>query len=392
MDFSFTAEQEAFRTEVQRFIDETLTEAFWADHQASGGGGSSPAFSRQAAETGWLAVAWPEEYGGGGRSFIEQMIYMEVMAYAGAPQEHHRRAVQQVGPSIILSGNDEQKADLLPKIAAGEISFAMGLSEPTAGSDLASVTTAARRDGDEWVVNGQKRFTSGAHFSDFLWTMVRTDPDAPKHRGISMLSIPLDADGVRVEPLIDMQDRHGFNQVFLEDVRVPASNLVGEENRGWYVNAATMDFERSGISRFAFLRQILDRLLADVRAIGGADVQPIGHTARRARAAELATRTEVGKLLAHRIISLQSSGALPNYEVSIGKLTVTETIQQSVNLAVAARGLAGLLGYGGDNAEEGTMLEWGPLYLDAVRHTIGQGAAEIQRNIVATRGLGLPRG
>ena len=391
MDFRFTAEQDAFRVEVQSFLDKTLTPEFWADHHAKGGGGSSREFSRQAAETGWLAVAWPEEYGGSGRSYIEQMIYMEEMAYAGAPQEHHRRAVQQVGPSIILFGNDEQKENYLPRIAKGEISFAMGLTEPTAGSDLASAATAAVRDGDDWVLNGRKRFTSGAHFSDYLWTIVRTDPEAPKHRGISMLVVPLDSAGVQVKPLIDMQDRHHFNEVFLEDVRVPAKNLVGEENRGWYVNAATMDFERSGISRYAFLRKVFDRALGDFREL--AKTPTLGFEARRARLAAAATRAEVGKLLSYRIISLQSSGALPNYEVSIGKLTLTETIQQVVNNTVNAHGPAGLLGFGREESdEEGTTLAWGPLYLDSVRHTIGQGAAEIQRNVVATRGLGLPRG
>ena len=171
--------------------------------------------------------------------------YMEEMAEAGAPQEHHRRAVQQVGPSIIISGSDEQKRDFLPRIASGEISFAMGLSEPGAGSDLASIQTSATRDGDEFVINGHKLFTSGAPYSDYLWTITRTDPDAPKHRGISMIIVPLDAPGVSVRPLLDMLGRHHINEVFMEDVRVPAANLVGEENRGWYVSATTMDFERS---------------------------------------------------------------------------------------------------------------------------------------------------
>ncbi len=394
MDFAFTPEQDEFRTQVLRFVAETLTPDFWRAHRERGGGGSSPEFSRAAAEKGWLAVAWPAEYGGRGLSYIEQMIYMEEMAYAGAPQEHHRRAVQQVGPSIILNGSEEQRAEYLPAIASGAASFAMGLSEPDAGSDLAAVTTTAVRDGDEWVLNGRKRFTSGAHYSDYLWTVVRTDPEAPKHRGISMFVVPLKAPGVRVKPLIDLQDRHHFNEVFMEDVRVPARNLVGQENRGWYINAATMDFERSGISRFAFLRQNLDRLLDDVRAASASGAQPSAFSVRRARVAEAAVRSEVGRLLAYRIITLQAAGLLPNYEVSIGKLTVTETIQQVTNMAVNFHGLHGLLGYGGQpgDDEESTNLPWGPMYLDSIRHTIGQGSAEIQRNVVATRGLGLPRG
>lgn len=393
MDFAFTPEQDQFRNDVRRFVDETLTPAFRREHRKSGGGGTSPAFSRAAAERGWLAIAWPAEYGGRGLSYMDQMIYMEEMAYAGAPQEHHRRAVQQVGPSIILHGSDEQKREYLPKIAAGEISFAMGLSEPGAGSDLASVTTAATRDGDDWVINGRKRFTSGAHFSDYLWTVVRTDPDAPKHRGISMFVVPLDAAGVRVVPLIDLQDRHHFNEVFLEDVRVPSRNMVGAENRGWYINASTMDFERSGISRYAFLRQNLDRLVDDLRWARRNGTVPAAYPARRDRVAGAAVRAEVGRLLSYRVITLQSAGALPDYEVSIGKLTVTETVQQVANLAVNFHGLRGQLGYSGVGGDEDNpSLDRGPMYLDAIRHTIGQGSAEIQRNVVATRGLGLPRG
>jgi alkylation response protein AidB-like acyl-CoA dehydrogenase len=267
MRFAFTAAHERFRAEVRAFLARTLTPEFWARHEAMGGGSSSPEFSRAAAAEGWLAVAWPEEYGGRGLSYVEQMVYMEEMTLAGAPIEHHRRAVQQVGPSIILFGTEDQKLHFLPRIASGELSFAMGLSEPEAGSDLASVTTSAVRSGDDWIVNGRKRFTSGAHYSDYLWSVTRTDADAPKHRGISILVVPLKAPGVRVVPLIDMQGRHHFNEVFLDDARVPAENLIGEENRGWYVNAATMDFERSGIARFAFLRRTLDRALAETAAL-----------------------------------------------------------------------------------------------------------------------------
>jgi len=393
MRFTFNDEHVRFRAEVRAFLERTLTREFWRRHEQLGGGSSSPEFSLAAAEEGWLAIAWPEEYGGRGLSFIEQMIYMEEMTMAGAPIEHHRRAVQQVGPSIMLFGTEEQKRHFLPRIASGEISFAMGLSEPNAGSDLASVTTSAVRSGDDWIVNGRKRFTSGAHFSEYLWTVTRTDPEAPKHRGISMLVVPLKDPGVRVVPLIDMQGRHHFNEVLLEDVRVPASNLIGDENRGWYVNAATMDFERSGISRFAFLRRTLDRALAESTEMPAARKSPGGFSAPRDRLAAAAVRAEVGKQLAYRVTALQSAGAMPNYEVSVAKLTITETIQQLCNLGLNLHGMHGLLSQEpSDGREDSPALEWGPLYLDAVRHTIGQGAAEIQRNVVAQRGLGLPRG
>ncbi len=395
MDFRFSPEQDAFRAEVRRFLSDTLTPEFWRAQRERGRPGWSPEFSRAAAERGWLAVAWPAEYGGQGLGYFEQMIYMEEMAYAGAPQEHHRRAVQQVGPSIILFGTDEQKLDYLPKIAAAEISFAMGLSEAHAGSDLANVETRAVRDGDDFVVTGAKRFTSGAHYSDYLWTVVRTDRDAPKHRGISMLVVPLDAPGVTVRPLIDMQDRHHFNEVFLDEVRVPARNIVGDENRGWYVNAATMDFERSGIARIASLRRLLDRCLdamRDVRAEG------VGRSraAARDRLAGLAATVEVSANLAYRVVSMQASGGVPNYEVSITKLLASETSQALHNLGVNFQGLHGLLAAPEEGASpqdrRGGDGQWGPGYIAAVPDTIAQGSSEIQRNVIATRGLGLPRG
>ncbi len=393
MDFKFTDEHEKFRAEVRGFLARTLTPAFWERHRKKGGGSSSPEFSRAAGRAGMLAIAWPKEYGGQGKGFFEQSIYMEEMTLAGAPMEHHRRAVQQVGPSIMLFGTEEQKLDYLPRVASGEISFAMGLSEPDAGSDLASASTMAVRDGDDWLVTGRKRFTSGAHFSDFLWTVTRTDPNAPKHRGISMLIVPLDAPGVRVEPLIDLQGRHHFNEVILENVRVPAKNLVGEENRGWYVNAATLDFERSGIARYAFLRRTLDRAIGEARAVAAESPGGQLSSPARERMAAAAIRAEVGRLLSHRVTGLQAAGGLPNYEVSIAKLTVTETIQQTTNAAVHLSGMHGLLAEEGQrDAEDSPDMAWGSLYLDSVRHTIGQGAAEIQRNVVATRGLGLPRG
>ena len=221
MQFTFTPEQDQFRARVKDFLKRTLTPEFWEYQRAHREPGWSPEFSKAAAEEGLLAISWPKEYGGGGQGPIEQTIYMEEMAYAGAPQEHHRRAIQQVGPSIMLFGSDEQKKKYLTGIAAGETSFAMGLSEPNAGSDLANVETTAVRDGDDYIVNGVKRYTSGAHYSEYLWCVARTDPDAPKHRGISMMVVPLKASGVEVRPLLDLQSAHHFNYIYLKDVRGP---------------------------------------------------------------------------------------------------------------------------------------------------------------------------
>lgn len=379
MRFTFTPEQEQFRSDVRKFLHETLTPAFWQHHRQHRLPGWSPEFSRATAERGWLATSWPEEYGGLGLGAIEQSIYMEEMAYAGAPQEHHRRAIQQVGPSIMLFGTPEQKAYYLPKIATAEISFAMGLSEPNAGSDLANVETMARRDGDDYVINGVKRYTSGAHYSDYLWCVARTDPDAPKHRGISMIAVPLNAPGVEVRPLLDLQGDHHFNYVYLNDVRVPVSNRVGEENRGWYVNAQTMDYERSGGAHIGSSRRLVDQA---VRWVRDHPQHPLSD-ADRVRLADIVTMNSVAWLLGYRVAWMRTRGLFPNHEASMVKLLTANVRQAVPNLMLHIMGPAGLAA----DAEG-----WGVDYLESASATVGQGTSEIQRNVIATRGLGLPRG
>ena len=380
MDFHLAPHHESFRREVLGFIAGTLTSEFWDYHRREELPEWSPRFSREAAARGLLAVSWPVEYGGLGKGVMEQTIYMEEMAYAGAPQEHHRRAVQQVGPSIMLFGNEDQKRRYLPGISRGEISFAMGLTEPDAGSDLANVQTRAVRDGDEFVLNGQKKYTSGAHFSDFLWTVARTDPEAPKHRGISMMVVPLSAPGVEVMPLVDMQGRHHFNKVFLTDVRVPIDHLVGEENRGWYVNARTMDLERSGGAHIGSLRRSMDRALDTARSLPG------GSRDARLRLAECSIAVTVARLLAYRVAWLRERGESPNHEVSMVKLLATETTQRIQTALVNLVGMHGTL-LPGSEWEDNV----GSDFIDSARATVGQGTSEIQRNVIATRGLGLPR-
>ena len=383
MRFKFTPEQDAFRTEVRTFLAETLTPDFWDFHRQHRLPGWSPEFSLATAERGWLATSWPAEFGGMGLGAIEQSIYMEEMAYAAAPQEHHRRAIQQVGPSIMLFGTPEQKADYLPRIATGQLSFAMGLSEPNAGSDLANVETQAVRDGDDYVINGIKRYTSGAHYSDYLWCVARTDPNAPKHRGISMIAVPLTSSGVEVQPLLDLQGDHHFNYVYLKDVRVPINNRVGEENRGWYVNAQTMDYERSGGAHIGSSRRIVDQAVQWVRD----NPQYLLTAGDRGRLADIAAMSEVTWLLGYRVAWMRTQGLFPNHEASMVKL-LTANIRQAVpNLMLHIMGPAGLAVLD-DARDQG----WGADYLDSASATVGQGTSEIQRNVIATRGLGLPRG
>ena len=266
MDFRFTTEEEAFRSEVQTFLKQELKPG-WNDSFDSESelgvevqGEFAKAFNKKLAQRGWLAIAWPKKYGGMEASVMQQVVYNEEMAYAGAPIGFNM-GVAWVGPSLMLYGTEEQKTEFIPKITSLEHTWCTLYSEPAAGSDLAAIQTRAVRDGDDYVINGQKIWTTGAHRSNWGWIAARTDPDAPKHKGLSMFLVPMDAPGITIRPLINMAGDHGFNEVFFEDVRIPARYLVGQENMGWYMLAVALDFERSSIAGSARLRRALGELL-----------------------------------------------------------------------------------------------------------------------------------
>ena len=363
---------------MRRFLDEEL-----GDEPAERDG-FSPEFSKKLARRGWIGIGWPREYGGGGMGPVEQMIFREEFVGADAPVGYHLTAERQVAPSLLLHGSDEQRSEYIPKILNADISFALGLSEPGAGSDLASVATRAVRDGDDYVVNGQKIWTSLAHRADAIWLVTRTNPDAPKHKGISILLLDLKSPGIQVRPLINTADGHGFNEVFFTDVRVPARNRVGEEDRGWYLLAEHLDFERSGIERIVGTRKLFDETLAYVQSL------PANHVARRhARLAlaQLAIELDLGRLLAYRVAWMQSQGLVPNYEASISKMFGTEWQQRMSRTALAIVGLEGAAARDSSSFARRVQRQ----YLSSVSATIGGGTSEIQRNIIATRGLGLPR-
>ena len=376
MRFRFTPEQQEFRQELRDFLKAELPEERALD-------GFDQNFSEKLSQRGWIGLAWPKEYGGQGLGPVEQMIYTEEMILASAPRGYHFTSERQVGPSVIRHGTEEQKRSWLPRITGAKASFALGLSEPGAGSDLAAVTTRAFRDGDDYVVNGQKIWTSAAHLCDYIWLVVRTDPQAPKHRGISCLMADLKVPGVTIRPLYDMTGGHHFNEVFFEDVRVPVDRRVGEENAGWYILAEHLDFERSGIERLVDLEKLYRRVLDEAKArakTGG--LEP----ATRNRLAEIALELEVGRLMCYRVAWLQSVGRVPNYEASMAKVYGTEWSQRMMSMAM------GLLGMDASGAREGSLAEAVRQgYLNAVSRTIAGGTSEIQRNIIATRGLGLPR-
>ena len=377
MEFRFTPEEEAFRQEVRGFIRAELPKVQQGE-----------SFTRKLAQKGWLTMSWPKEYGGQEAPVMRQLVYNEEMAYHGAPGQ--TMGTDRVGPTIMLFGTDEQKREFLPRIAADELRWCQGFSEPGAGSDLASLQTRALQDGDTFVVNGHKIWTSGAQRADYMILLARTDPDAPKHRGISYFLLDMKTPGITIQPLVQMTGQAGFNQVFFDNVRVPRSAMVGEQNRGWYVSTATLDFERSGIHRvIGGLRTYEDLVrYAAETARGGRRLIDIPHI--RHGLAETKIEFEVGRLLAYRVAWMQGQRLVPNYEASMSKLFGTELQQRLARFAVNALGLPGQVRPGSP---------WAPLagrvcmyYLSTVSLTIAAGTSEINRNIISQRGLGLPRG
>ncbi len=398
MDWSDNAEQAAFRAKVRSVIENDLPERYqdgegdWERDRKNENPVARDAakqWTEALAKQGWVAPHWPKEYGGAGLSPMEQFIFKQEMAISGAPPVGGQ-GVSQLGPTLIVHGSPEQKAEHLPKILSGEVDWRQGYSEPGAGSDLASLQTRAIRDGDEYVLNGQKIWTSLAHHADWLYVLTRTDPDAPKHRGISFLLMDKHTPGITIRPLIDMSGRHHFNETFFEDVRVPVSNRVGEENRGWYVGMTLLDFERSNITGAVSARRTLDALTRYMKTDEGKAKSP-GAEVNRTALADRYIETEVMFNFSFRIISMQDRGLIPNHEASVSKLFASEMSQRIANTGTKVFGLYANI-Y--DKEDPRAPLE-GKItgnYLTSVSATIAAGTSEIQRNIIATRGLGLPRG
>ncbi|MDO8616944.1 MAG: acyl-CoA dehydrogenase family protein [Dehalococcoidia bacterium] len=392
MDFRFSPEEDAFRTEVQEFLRAELKpgwdEQFDTETELGSmeQGDFAKQFNRKLAARNWLALPWPKQYGGLGATVMQQVIYNEEMAFTGAPTGFNM-GVAWVGPSLMIYGTPEQKEFFLPRITNLEHIWCTLYSEPAAGSDLASLQTRAVRDGDEWVLNGQKIWTSGAHRSNWGWLAARTDTEAPKHKGISMFLVPMDSPGISIRPLINMAGQHGFNEVFFEDVRIPANYLVGQENQGWYQLAVALDFERSSIAGSARARRIVVELVKFAGENRGyVEAKPeIRH-----RLAEIAVEIDIAKFLSYRVASLQQAGKIPNYEATIAKLYSSELGQRLSRTGIELLGLHGQLHPKSKHAKLRGLME--RYYQMSVAETIAGGTSEVMRSVVSIRGLGLPRG
>ncbi|MCH8189981.1 MAG: acyl-CoA dehydrogenase family protein [Chloroflexi bacterium] len=388
MDFSFTVEEDAFRQEVTDFIDAELPPELKAggDPFSDEHFEATMTFRRKMGAKKWIGIGWPTEYGGLGATPIMQMIFHEEMVYRQAPLDPQ---AYQVGPAIISHGSEYLKKKFLAGTANQEIFWCQGFSEPNAGSDLASVQTRATADGDDYVVSGQKIWTSMAHVADWIHILTRTDPDAPKHRGISYFVMDMKSPGITIRPLVDMLGHHHFNEVFFDNVRVPKANMIGEENRGWYVATTTLDNERSGIRDVAEARRAFDNIvetMREMRGVAGIRRDPIAIHAL----ADLRVMLEVSKMLSYRVGWMQDAGLHPNMEASSAKLFATELTGRIVKVGMEVAGLFAQVEDGSSRAPLRGVLP--AQYLTQVSRTIAAGSSEIQRNIIATRGLGLPRG
>ena len=406
MDWNDSPQQAEFRAGVRQLIAEKLPARYRGSEGVEGDGdgvewmvdrrskdpdaqAAAAEWAKAISERGWIAPHWPVEYGGAGLSPIEQMIYNQEMAMAAAPRRVGGQGVSQFGPTLVVHGTPEQKKEHIPKILAGEAIWAQGFSEPGAGSDLASLQTRATRDGDFYVINGQKIWTSGGHLADWLYVLVRTDPEAPKHRGVSFVMMDKTTPGITVRPLVNMAWVHHFNEVFFEDVRVPVANRIGEENRGWYVSMTLLDYERSNITGAVSARRQLRRLIDYVNGDGKAQSRVSEYPSIRSAVADRYIESEVLFNFSFRIISMQERGMIPNYEASVNKLFNSELQQRLANTGMKALGLHSNIW---DETRAPIKATFTKAYCVTVSSTIAAGTSEIQRGIIATRGLGLPRG
>ena len=386
MNFRFSDEEEAFRMEVREFIEEEMTDTIRS--KWLGGLLDTPErqeFVTKMSKRGWLSMGFPKEYGGSGESMpLAQYILNDELHTAQAPIVGKNLGV--VVNTLLHHGREKLKQECIPRILKNEIQWALAYTEPDAGSDLAAIQTRAVRDGDDFVINGQKTWTTGAHRSNWGWLAARTDPDAPKHKGLSMFLVPMDAPGVTIQPLVNMAGNHGFNEVFFEDVRIPAKYLVGKENMGWYMLAVALDFERSSIAGSARVRRSLKELVEFSKEYP----QFIENKPEiRNRLADIAIEVEIGAALSSRVAALQADGKAPNYEATIAKLYSTELIQRFASTGMELLGMYGPLHPKSPHAKLKGGMERG--YQLAVSATIAGGTSEVMKTIGAIRGLGLPR-
>jgi alkylation response protein AidB-like acyl-CoA dehydrogenase len=388
MEIGYTEEQESLRQELRDYYSALLTPE--VEEQLANSHGIGPDMRRvvkQMAQDGWLGIGWPKEYGGQGRTPIEQFIFFDESMRSGAPVP--MLTINTVGPTIMDFGTTEQKDLFLPKILAGDIHFCIGYTEPNAGTDLAAVQTRAVRDGEEYIINGSKMYTSLAGGADYIWLATRTDPEAKKHKGISMFIVPMDTPGIKVVPM-SLLGNHNINYTFFDDVRVPAGNLVGGENNGWTLITNQLNHERVTLCSPG----IVERALGDTRAWAQNTKLADGRRVIdqewvQVHLARIHAKVEFLKLINWKVAWAATQGKLDVADASTNKVFGTEFYMEAFRLMMEVVGQAGYLTRGSPEAVLAGRLE---MYARSmVILTFGGGTNEIQRDLIAIFGLGLPR-
>ena len=377
----------AFRAEVRAFLDQNWnaeTQAQARRRSDAAEAGFDRDFTRRLAERGWLGISWPARWGGQERTALEQLAFVEEMEYHRAPVRAHAMAVSIVGPALMSHGSDAQRERFLPRILGGELAVCLGYSEPDAGSDLASLRTRARADGDGFVIDGAKLYTTLAERADYCWLAVRTDPEARKHAGISVLLVPMDSPGITVRPLYSLGD-HRTNAVFYDSVRVPADALVGTLNGGWAIITEALAFERVMLGgKVARVRRELDELIAHLRD------DPLRSDPRvRDASGQLTAELEAARMLALRCILELEAGRVPHHEAAMAKVFCGELEERLAETALEILGPGAALASGSLDAELDGLFEH--VVRASLLDVIGGGTNDIQRTLIAVRGLGLPR-
>jgi alkylation response protein AidB-like acyl-CoA dehydrogenase len=382
----------AFRQEVRDWLTKNWTPEKRAAHSRKPfkDRGHDSEFSKLMGRDGWIGVGWPKEFGGQGRGPTEQIVFITEVANSGAPAHAHNTSESIVAQALFLHGTKAQQDEWLPAIRRGERFFALGYSEPEAGSDLAALRTRAVRDGDDWIVNGQKLWSTGADKADHMWLAVRTDPEAKKHAGISVLMVDLRTPGITIRPSMAMYGKT-FSTHFYDNVRVPAKNMVGAVNNGWKVITDALASERVmiGGTRIAALERIFDQLTEYLKTavVGGKALR--NDPVIRDRIGALAADLEVARQFQIRNSRLVEQGRVPLHEAAMGKVFASELQERLGQAALDILGTGGLLSEDADGAPVGGQME------QVLRHSImgmiGGGTSEIQRNVIAQRGLDLPR-
>jgi alkylation response protein AidB-like acyl-CoA dehydrogenase len=386
MDFRLTEEQEKFRKEIRDFLEVEMKQGLWKPSIDSWIMAYDPEFTKRVAAKGWIGLTWPKEYGGQGRCAFDRLILTEEMLRYGAPAACHWFADRQIGGSVLKHGTEQQKREILPKIMRGEMYVGLGMSEPEAGCDLASLKTQAIKKDGHYVINGQKTWTSGGKHMNYLYLLARTDLNVAKHQGLSEFIIPKDLPGITTNPIIDITGNEAWNEVFFENAQIPEECRIGKENNGWRQVMEQLAFERSGMERLMANYSVFEGIIQLVKETK----QLRSDAVIRNKLAQLKIEFDIGRLFMYRVALVIDEGRAPEWEAAMSKAFATAFEQRLANAALE------ILGPYGQLAPHSKLTKLNGMayhsYLSSKGYSLQAGTTEVLKNIIALRKLGMPAG